>query len=207
MSISNQLIVSAALFGKHVVGIVVRPYETYRKLVERGGVWELVYVFALAAVYFALASLVRVDAFRPFLLTKQFVVLGGGGAAIFILATLVFWIVGNILGGKGTYHKLVLCWGYTLIPTVCWFLMTSLLYVVLPPPRLDSLKGNAFSLLFLIVSCTLFFWKAVLYYLTLRFALRLDFVKITVVTVVSMPIFVGVSVWMYRMGIFRVPFI
>ncbi|MEK7543619.1 MAG: YIP1 family protein [Patescibacteria group bacterium] len=203
----DQLIMSGIAFGRTTIGLVVRPYETYRKVVGKGGAWELVYVAALAIVYFSLASLVKVAAFRPFLLSKHAVVLAVAALVTYMLVVCVVWLVGKQFGGKGTMKGIAVGWGYTMLPTVCWFFMTSLLYILLPPPRTASIAGTGFSVLFLVVSTTLFFWKLTLGYLTLRFGLKLDLWRILAVVGVVGPV-MGVWSWgMYRLGIFRVPFL
>jgi hypothetical protein len=64
-----------------------------------------------------------------------------------------------------------------------------------------------YSLVYLLFSAVLFFWKAELYYLTLRFGMRLALKQILYVTVVFVPILCIYSVGMYHFGIFRIPFI
>lgn len=194
-------------FLRTVIGLATRPYETVRSTVERENLAELVYIAASLAVYFSLASIVKVAAFRPFLLTRQFVVLTAASAATYLCAVALFWIAGKLVGAAGKLQGFMLAWGYSLIPTVIWFLATSLLYVILPPPRTTSPQGVLFSILFLVFSATLFFWKVTIGYLALRFGLRLDLGKILIVALISLPALALWSVGLYRLGIFRVPFI
>lgn len=203
----DYLLLAAVVFGRTMIGLVVRPYETYRRIVDRGKLGELVYIALLVAAYFLLASLVKVAAFRPFLLTRQFLVLGSAAILTYAIVVLMVWVVGRRVGGCGTLRSLSLAWGYTLLPTVAWFLATSILSLVLPPPRTESVAGIAFSIVFLVFSITLFFWKLTLGYLTLRFGLRLDLARILAVSAVVSP---AIAVWsfgMYRLGIFKVPFV
>ena len=194
-------------FLRTVIGLATRPYETVRSTVERENLAELVYIAASLAVYFALASIVKVAAFRPFLLTRQFVVLTAATAATYLCAVALFWVAGKLVGATGKFQGFMLAWGYSLIPTVIWFLATSLLYVILPSPRTTSPQGVLFSILFLVFSATLFFWKVTIGYLALRFGLRLDLGKILIVALISLPALALWSVGLYRLGIFRVPFI
>ena len=187
----DQLIISGIAFGRNTIGLVVRPYETYRRIVDRGSVWELVYIAILAMAYFSLASLVKVAA----------------AMATYALVVAAVWVVGQRIGGRGRLGGIALGWGYTILPTILWFLTSSLFYVVLPPPRTTSVAGIAFSALFLIFSATLFFWKLTLGYLTLRFGLKLDLARIVVVVAIVGPIVTVWSYGMYRLGIFRVPFL
>lgn len=203
----NQLLVAVISFGRNAVGVVTRPYETYRTIVGSANVWELPSIAGLIAGYFALASLVKVASFRPFLLTREFMVLLGAAMVSYIFVVSLLWIVGRLVGGKGTLAGLACGWGYTLLPTVVWFFMTSALFLILPPPRTTSVAGVVFSGLFLVFSVMLLFWKLMLGYLTLRFGLKLDLARIFVVAGIVMPILGIYSVGMYRLGIFRVPFI
>ncbi len=185
----------------------MRPYESVRRIVDRGTYGELLYVAILLAVYFSLASLVKITTFRPFLLTREFLVLAVGAVTTYLFAVGVFWVAGKLVGSRGTLRGLALGWGYSLVPTFLWFLGTSLLYVLVPPPRTTSPQGIIFSILFLVFSVTIFFWKMTLAYLSLRFGLKLQLGKILIVCAVALPLFALYSVGMYRWGIFRVPFL
>lgn len=204
---TNQLLKAAVSFCINSVGVIARPYETYRTIVEMAKAWELLCVAGLIAGYFALASLVKVAAFRPFLLTREFMVLMGAAVISYAFIVALLWIIGRLVGGKGTLAGLACGWGYTLLPTVIWFFTTSALFLILPPPRTTSVAGVVFSGLFLVFSVMLLFWKLMLGYLTLRFGLKLDLVRIFIVAGIIVPILGVYSVGMYRMGIFRVPFL
>jgi len=203
----SLLVVDAITFGRTVVGLLTRPYETYRRITKHGRLGEVLFITILAAAYFALASLIKVAAFRPFLLTEQFLLLIVGAASGVLLSVGSLCVAGLLLGGSPAWNKLMIAWVYTLIPTTVWFLSTSMLYVVLPPPRTTSTAGIAFSLLFLVFSSALLWWKITLAYLTLRFALKLDLVRNIVVALACAPILAGWSIGMYKLGIFKVPFL
>ncbi len=206
-TVIDALLVSGLTFFRNFVGIVVHPYEAMRRIAERGKIGELLFVGLLLALYFAISSLVRVSAFRPFLLTRQFMVLFNATLVGYILSVLALWFGGKLVGSSGTLSRLAIAWGYTLVPTVFWFLATSLLYVVLPPPRTTSPQGIALSVLFLLFSSVLLFWKGMLSYLAIRFSLRLALPKILVVLCVALPAWTAYTVAMYRLGVFRVPFL
>jgi hypothetical protein len=204
----QQTIASGGLaFGRNIWGIVTRPYETYRRIVNKGSPWEMAFVGVCLVLYFATATIVKTSLFRPFLMTRQFLLLGAATMVTFLLAVSLFWQVGRWFGAKSNFRGLVLGWGYSLVPTLVWFWMTSLLYVALPPPRTTSMPGIVFSIVYLLISATLFFWKIILSYLALRFGLRLNFAKILTVCAIVLPILGLYSFGMYRLGIFRIPFI
>lgn len=185
------LIVALSGFIKNSIGLVTRPYETCRRIAERGGAGELGYVAILSAVYFVFVSWEKLAA----------------AILTYILSVSLFWTAGKLVGAQGKLKGLALLWGYSLLPTLLWFFATGLLYVVLPPPRTGSAAGVLFSILFLVFSATLFFWKATIGYLALRFGLRLDLKKILVVCAICLPILGMYSLGMYKLGIFRIPFI
>ncbi len=194
-------------FARTTIGLVTRPYETYRRIVNHGSLWELVPLSVLLACYFAIASLVKTAAFRPFVLTKQFIILAISVCVTYGVTVSLLWCVAKIMKGKGTFRSLALAWGYTLVPTLLWFLITSLLYVLFPPPRTGRPLGILFSALYLSFSTVLFFWKAMLTYLTLRFGMRLDLFRIIAVCGIVGSVMVFYSLGMYHLGIFKIPFI
>src|SRR5438093_576119 len=148
MSIGDLMVVSGVRFGQTLLGLIFRPYEAYRRIIKQSGAGELFYIALLLAVYFALVSVIKTAAFRPFLLTRQFVTLVSTVGATYLLVVATLWIAGHWVGGKGTIKSFAIAWGYTLIPTLVWFLATSLLYVILPPPRTTSDQGILFSFLY-----------------------------------------------------------
>ena len=109
-------------------------------------------------LYFVVASIVKTSLFRPYLLTRQFVVLSSAAGLTFCRG-FPFRCIGDVFGAKGSSKGLALGWGYSLLPTAAWFWMTSLLYVLIPPPRTTSVPGMIFSVLYLIISATLYFGK------------------------------------------------
>lgn len=203
----TSLIVALVAFGRNIIGLVTRPYETCRRIAESGSLMELLFVGIVLALYFVLAALVKVASFHPFLLTRQFFVLAAAAGATYGLVVVLFWGIGHLVGGSGKFRSLALLWGYSLIPTTVWFFVTSVLYVLLPPPRTTSFQGILFSLLFLIFSTTLLFWKVTIMYLSLRFSLRLGLGKILLVLLPAFPLLALYSFGMYRIGIFRIPFL
>ncbi len=207
MDIPGSILLAGISFGRNLLGLIFRPYETYRRITREASAFELLFIGMLLTVYFAVASVVKTSAFRPFLLTATFIKLASAAGVGFILIVAVFWFSGRFVKSSEKLKGLLIGWAYTLVPTLCWFLSTSLLYLILPPPRTTSVAGIAFSLIFLIFSVALLFWKIMLSYLTLRFGLRLDIKRILIVTMVSLPVAGFYSYLMYRLGIFKVPFL
>jgi hypothetical protein len=168
---------------------------------------ELIPLGLLLFLYFALAALVKTAAFRPFLLTRHFIKLSGFAILSALAVSAVLWGIGKVLGGRGEFRKFFVGWCYTLVPTVCWFFGTSLLYLLLPPPRTTKLSGIVFSFVYLTISTVLLLWKIILSYLTLRFGLRLGLGRIVATAAVAAPVIGFYSVVLYRVGVFKVPFL
>jgi hypothetical protein len=207
MDTRNACICGLIAFAQHTVGIIIRPYETYRRIIRDGSGWELPYLAILLAIYFAVASVVKTAAFRPFLLTQEFIVLGSATGATYLVTVALLYRVAKFFGGDGSFGHVAIGWAYTLMPTLVWFLTTSLLYVIIPPPRTTSIAGIIFSSTFLIFSAALLFCKIILGYLVLRFGMRLKLGKIVVVLVVCLPLLALYSFGMFELGIFKIPFI
>ncbi len=204
---TDTWIVVAFGFARSLVGIATRPYETYRRILKEGSELEFVPIGLMLSLYFAVNALVKAPAFRPFVLTRHFIKTSIAVTVSAVALSLLLYGVGRLFGGKGGYRRFALGWAYTLIPTLCWFIFTSVLYVVVPPPRTTHPSGIALSVVFLTISSVLFFWKFILSYLSLRFGLKLDLVRILGILLVCTPVIGGYSVLMYRLGIFRIPFI
>jgi hypothetical protein len=207
MNVKDALVVGCVTFFQNMIGIVTRPYETSRKIANTARITELPMLAIILMTYFAVSSLVKTAAFRPYLLTKQFVVLCSGAGLLYLVAVFVLWKASIIVGGIGGLRRIAVSWAYTLIPTVVWFLITSLLFVILPPPRTSSIQGIVFSILYLVFSITLLFWKIILAYLAIRFSMKLDLIRILGASIIASPFIMAASICLYRFGIFRVPFL
>ncbi len=196
------------LFGRNSAGSLNQPYITYRKLSdEKTDAWQTVFIFLFCLVYFAFASLVRVGVRNPFLLTVKFNSLLLSAGVGFLLVILLLSLAAKIFGQSVTLKATFTLWSFSLLPTIIWFFVTSILYIILPPPRTLSIWGKAYSFLYIAFSLALLFWKLILYYLTLRFSLRIDMVRIFFISLIIFPSLFAYSLLMYKLGIFRIPFI
>lgn len=207
MGSASSILFSGISFGRNVYGLLTRPYETYRRIASAPRVSELLYIAAFATFYFVIASLVRVATFRPFLLTKQFVVLSLAAGVGYMVMVSSMWIAAACMKVSVRLSSLAVSWGYSLLPTIMWFFSTSVLYLILPPPRTTTVLGVVFSLLFLVFSVTLLWWKIMMAYLTVRFVMKANLIGMTVVGGVVLFSASIYSILLYRMGIFRVPFL
>lgn len=195
-----------AIFFRNVWGIVQQPYSTYRKLTQESPV-QLFPVFLCIGGYFFFISPLRLHTLHPFLLTLNAGKLFSFASFSFCLICLVLYCLGKFFNREVSLKSIITCWGFSLIPTLLWFFVTSMFYVILPPPRTTAPLGTLFSLLFISFSLSLLLWKGMLYYLTLRFALKLDLSRIILVSLIFFPLLIAYSWFLYRFGVFKVPFI
>lgn len=201
-----QILRLLATVAKNIWGSIQRPYATYRHLVTEDPV-QLLVIFIAISGYFVLVSPLKFHTFHPFLLTINVSRLLMAVLFMYLAICFLFYVLGIVLKSGSKLGPVLLGWGYSLVPTLLWFFATSFFYVILPPPRHETLPGRIFSLLYITFSVALFFWKGILYYLTLRFALKLDLIKISLVSLIFFPLLGIYSYLMYLFGIFRVPFV
>lgn len=198
---------SGFAFFRHFLGIIFSPYQTYRDIEKRGRTLEMVYIGLLVGLYFSLSSVVKIASFHPLLLSSYAFVLFVSAFTGFGLIVLLLMVAGRLLGRQVNTGRISLLWAYTLIPTVVWFLFTSLLYVAIPPPRTTQITGVLLSIVYLVISAMIFWWKLTLSYLTLRFGLKIDFRKIFFVALATLPVILLWTYAMYAFGVFKVPFL
>lgn len=203
-----SLIRSFIIFGRNLVGVFNNPYVTYRKLTrEETDLKQTVFIPLLVILYFAFVSALRVGVRNPFLITVKFNLLLLASVAGFAGILVLFYIGGSFMGGKGSIKQIYTLWIFSLIPTLVWFFATSILYLILPPPRTLSFAGKLYSVVYIAFSIATLLWKTILYYLTLRFSLKLDLSKIMKLSFLIVMFIYVYSILMYKWGIFRIPFI
>jgi len=205
-----SLTISAArLFAKfclNLYGTFNKPYETWRRLVKENDLLQIGFWVFLLWLYLSLAVVIRNGLgtgalFLTFNLNRLFNI----SVITFLFVTLLFWLVGTWCGGKGKLKEVASAWAFSYLPTLFWFFTTTLLYVLLPPPRTESMLGKMFTLVYLAFSLSLIFWKIILYYLTLRFSLRMNLWQIVRATMVIAPALFGYFLILNRLGFYKIP--
>lgn len=195
-------------FIKNTLGCLNNPYVTYRRLsMEEKNRKHVFFVGFFAVSYFAFASFIRIGKSYPYLLTIHFYALVLAASFSFFSIVSFLWFIGKLVRTKTSLKTLMILWAYSLLPTISWLFLTSFLYLVLPPPRSDAFLGKVFSIVFLTLTLSLLLWKLILYYLTLRFGLRLDLYKIILTTIFLLPVVSGLAIIFYTFRIFRIPFL
>lgn len=199
---------SFTIFARNSIGVLQTPYESCRRLSKGNNLEQSIPIFLIVLSYFAWSALAHhgISA-HPFLLTFSFGRLLTAAVVTYVLVIGSIVVVGKVFRSKGSVKSVFLPWTYSLLPTVAWFFATSLLWFLFPPPRTTSFTGQLLSFAFIVFSLFLLFWKGVLYYLTLRFGLRIGLWKIISVSIIIFPLGALYAIAMYRLGVFRIPFI
>lgn len=199
---------SFIFFGRNAVGCINAPYVTYRKLsAAYTDLKQTVFIPVFVILYFIFVATIRNGIRNPYLLTVKFNFLLVAAVVGFLLMLGLFYFAGHLVGGKGNPRQIYTLWIFSLLPTLVWFFTASILYLILPPPRTMSFFGKLYSVVFIAFSIAVFLWKSILYYLTLRFSLKADLWKIIQISTLILPVVFVYSLIMYRLGIFRIPFI
>lgn len=203
----SKLFVSLLLVIRYSFGLIVYPYKTMRRVVEEKYYYQVGIIFGMVYGYFLVATAVRKRTFEPLILTSSAFLSFLFFIGTFFLVVSFFYTLARIFKKKVAISSLIFSFAYSLLPTFFWFLITSLLYYFIPPPRTLSVLGQSFSIFFTIFSLSLFLWRIILYYLSLRFSLKISFYTIILFTLIFSSWFLPYSYFMYQLKIFRIPFI
>ncbi len=195
-------------FGKLFFGSLQLPYATFRTIALKKPYFHLTFIAFLIFIYLLFSTLAKESlSSNPLFLTKSFFKIGFVISFSFLFISFLIFRLSKLFSSKTNYSTFALLWAFSLLPTLSWFLITTIFYVLIPPPRTLSLQGQIFSGLFLIFSIACFSWKGILYYLSLRIGLLLDAKQITLLSLVVLPLIFGYSYLLYKLQIFKVPFI
>lgn len=203
----SRTLASAVLFINNFIGLILTPYTTMRKIAGEKDVAQLVFMHIIAIVYFVMGASIRQKTLHPFIISQSSMISYVVFVFSFFLTVTFFYSISRILSKRPMIKPLIFTFTYALVPTVLWFYTTSLLYYLLPPPRTASFFGQSFSLLFIVFSMTLLMWKLQLFYLSLRFSLKLSFYQVLYYFVLYLLWFVPYSYSLYQLRIMRIPFI
>lgn len=200
---------SFVLFIRNSAGSINNPYSTFRTLsLKTGNFWQIIYIHLLIFFYFFLSSILKTGLQNPFLLTMKFNSLYLSAYIGFTLMIGLFYLSYKLFTKRNfSFIPVIVLWSYSLWPTLYWFFATSLMYILIHPPRTLTLPGKIYSLSYLSLSLTLLLWKIILYYLTLRFGLRLGLFQISLISFFIISSLILYSFVMYYLGIFKIPFI
>jgi len=179
--------------------LIVFPYKTVRKISADNDQYQLIIIFGMIFLYFKFIYYLRGKPYPATLLFLIFVI------NFLITVSLFYWL--SKPANKIRFSSFIFTFSYSLLPTLTWFVASSLLYVLLPPPRTISILGRGFSIFFLAFSLSLLAWKLILVYLSLRFSSRLGIYRILYMMFLYMLWFIPCTIFLYHFKLFRVPFI
>jgi len=153
-------------------------------------------------IYFFFADSIRGYTYQPFVLFSLAIMQ-------FVGTSLFFFILQRLYAPhtKTRLSSYFILFGYALIPTLLWFLVNSVLFALIPPPRTPSLSGKGFSMVYLSFTVAVFLWKLMVMYLAIRFATRFQFFRIMYSTLLYLVLVIPYSYLMYLFGFFRIPFL
>jgi len=196
------------LFGRSAAGCLNNPYITYRKIaLEKNNLWPTAFITLFSLAYFEFTGLIRTGFGNPIFLTVKFNSLVLTASIGFIGCVSLFYLLGKLIKKTGSFKTLTVLWSYSLLPTLVWFFVTSCLYLILPPPRTMSILGKIYSVAYIAFSISLLYWKIILYYLTMRFGLKIEIGRIILISVGFVAYLGLFAIISYRLGVFRIPFI
>lgn len=171
-----------------------------RKISQEKDYTQLIIIIFFVFLYFQIANKAK-QLFLPSIMPPLVFTIH------FYLTILFFYGVSKLYNSTVKIREFIFTLTYTLLPTLIWFTSNSILYRFLPPPRSISLLGKTFSIFFISYSVSLLCWKLILFYLAIRFASKLNFFKILYMIILYVCIFIPYSLFLYNVGIFRIPFI
>ncbi len=199
-NLTVRILSSCVVFARRVFLLITQPYQTMRKISFSYDTNQLAIILLFCFCYFLFSSQIRGNALYGVVLFFFFLLL-------LIGTTQFFYWFGKQFEVGISYRVVLFTYCYTLIPTLFWFLTNAILYVILPPPRTVSLLGKGFSLVYTTYSVSLLIWKVLLVYFSIRFSARLGVYRIIYLMILYLLMLVPISVLMYQLRIFRIPFI
>lgn len=188
-------------------GMLNQPYKTTREVAIKKPLLPACIIGLLIWVYFTFAVVVKFGLHaEPLFLTSNLGRLFYAVVVTFLIISISIYTASRFFGGRGQMRSVFSVWSFSYIPTLLWFFITTIFYVILPPPRTQSLPGQLFSIFYLFLSLGLFLWKVLLYFLTLRHAMKLSLWQTARTTFVLWPLFAAYFLVLNRLEIFKIPF-
>lgn len=199
-----------------VWGVARRPVEAYEKIARRPSPRGGVIFIGLLSLFPAIVGAViahgtsgTVGAVAAFFAWGAL-----GGVGVYLAASAAIWLVGRLLGSRGSFEAILTAWAGSYIPTAVWFgglLLSHLLFApsgfINPAAPASAGPSMVVQVVFLAFSIGVFLWKALLLYLTLRVVGGLDFRRIIAAAVILAPVAIGYWAVGLYLGWFKVPFI
>lgn len=196
----SDILASLILIFRNFLLLIFLPYKTMRKISLEKDYWQVGIILFIVFVYFKFAYYLRTDPYPATLIFLVFLF-------NFFLTIFFFYGLSRFSDKNVQLSSFVFTYSYSLLPTLIWFISNSIVYKLVPPPRTFSILGKAFSTFFIAYSVSLFLWKIILFYLSIRFSAKLNFYRTLYLIILYLCIFLPYSFLLYYFKIFRIPFI
>lgn len=191
---------SIILVFKRLIFLIFSPYKTLRKVSQEKDYLQVFFIFLLIFVYFFWVDKIRKLVISPYIIFSVFLL-------NFILTIIFFHFLTKIIAKTSSLSSYIFTFTYSLFPTFIWFVTNALIYTFLPPPRHMTFLGGTFSIVFTAFSLSLLLWKLILTYLSIRFSSKMGFYRIIYFMILYLCLILPYSVILYKLKLFRVPFI
>lgn len=195
-----DLIASFLIVSRRFVLLIFTPYKTLRKISFEKDNTQILIIFSFVFLYFYLSSFLRESAYGSTLIFLIFI-------SQFLLTALFFYLITRSFERATTFRSFIFTLTYSLFPTIIWFFSNSIFYYFLPPPRRLTLGGKFFSVFFIAFSVSLLVWKAILFFLSVRFSSKLGAYRVFYLILLYLCLFTPLSILLYQLKIFRIPFL
>ena len=171
-----------------------------RKISLENDYYQLLVILGIIFVYFKFVYFLKNETYPATLIFLLFLL-------NFFLTITFFFLLSKLFNKESDWKSFLFTLSYAVLPTLIWFLSTSVLYIFLPPPRTFSLLGKTFSIIFTTYSLSLLIWKLILVYLAIRFSSKQNFFRIIYMIMFYLLWFIPYSIFLYYFKLFRIPFI
>lgn len=174
-----------------------------RKISLEKDYYQPVIIIGIIFLYFKFVYYLRDKVYPATLIYLLFII-------NFLLTVLFFYFLSRIFSKNKkeiTFRSFFFTFSYSLLPTLIWFLTTSLFYIFITPPRSFSILGKGFSIFFIAYSISILIWKLILMYLAIRFSSKQNFFRIFYMMALYLSWFIPYSIFLYNFRLFRIPFI
>jgi hypothetical protein len=204
-----SFLASIILVFRNTYRLIQDPYKTMREIAKERDVVQILLIFSVCCCYFLYAATVRHGSIDPVIITSSAIISSISFITTFALFIVFIYLIGKKYGVKheDVVPRAVHLATYSLLPTLTWFWLTSTLFVLVPPPRHATPLGILFSIFFIIYSLTFLDLRIMMLYVTIRFSLRTSFQQTVKIMFIYFALFFPYSLILYKLGLFRVPFI
>lgn len=196
-TILAHVLSSVIVFVRTLIGLIFVPYNTMRKASITTSFTNSIVIGVISCIYFYISKNTLTEAVVSTIV------------AIFLFISTITLF--SLLPGEGTSRdrlkRYAATWSLSYLPTLFWFYAGLFLFIVVPPPRTQSLGGISLSIVFLAYSVSLLLWKLILVYLSIRFSSRVHLYRVVYYIFLYLAVSIPLWILFYSLHIFRIPFV